>query len=278
MRTLFRHGLLLTVPVIALVITLAPVSVMADAVVLYSGDDGNTDARSAFVQNGKVLIKDTDDPNTDIVFQPDINTMFVINHAEQTIMRIDEQAIDQFAEQAGGMASMIQQQIQQQMAGMTDEQKAQMEAMLGGMMPGMNTQPQEPEPVTLVETGSAQYAGFACTVNQVMRSGNIIGQVCFSMGNNLGLSNGDYQTLVGMQNFTFLMASKADQFSGMLGGNVPSFGNIETNNLIIQGTNAQNENNSMNIEAISNEGLPAGTTDLPTGYVEETLPSLSDLM
>ena len=270
MKSLIRYGLFLFV--------LAPLSVYADAVILYSGDDGDTDARTAFVQNGKVLIKDTDDPNTDIVFEPAINTMFVINHAEQTVMRIDEQAIDQFAGQAGGMVSMMQQQIQQQMAGMTDEQKAQMEAMLGGMMQGMNATPQEPEPVTLVQTGSAQYAGFACTVNQVMQSGNIIGQVCFSMGNNLGLSAGDYQTLVGMQNFTFLMASKADQFSGMIGGNVPSFGNIQTNNLIIQGTNAQNENNSMNIEAISSEGLPAGTTDVPAGYAEESLPSLSDLM
>jgi hypothetical protein len=81
-----------------------------------------------------------------------------------------------------------------------------------------------------------------------------------------------------MQNFIFKMASKAQQFSGVLGGNIPSFGNIETNNLIIQRTNSTVESNSMDIKSVSNESLTAGTTSVPPDYAEIQLPSLSDLM
>jgi hypothetical protein len=74
------------------------------------------------------------------------------------------------------------------------------------------------------------------------------------------------------------MASKAQQFSCVLGGNIPSFGNIETNNLIIQRTNSTVESNSMDIKSVSNESLTAGTTSVPPDYAEIQLPSLSDLM
>lgn len=251
----------------------------ADAIISYSGEGNNqTGSQTAFVQNGRVLIKDAGDANTDIVFEPGSATMYMLDHAKKTTMRIDEQAIDNIAGQASGMASMIQQQLAAQMGNMTAEEQAQMQQLMSGFGLSGMTEPVTPTTPTLQQTGSAEYGGVACSVNNVIQDGQIIANVCFSQGNNIGVSDGDFQTLIGMQNFTFKMASKAQQFSGVLGGNIPSFGNIETNNLIIQGTNSTGESNSMNIESVRNESLPAGTTALPSDYTETQLPSLSDLL
>ena len=262
----------------ALVLVNSSVS-YGDAIISYSGEGSDqTGSQTAYVQDGRVLIKDAGDANTDIVFEPASATMYVLDHSKKTAMRINEQAIDNFAGQASGMASIIQQQLAAQMQNMSAEEQAQMQELMGGFGLSGMTEQATPSAPTLQQTGNAEYGGIACSVNNVIQDGQIIANVCFSQGNNIGISDEDYQTLVGMQNFTFKMASKAQQFSGMLGGNVPEFGDIETDNLIIQGTNSTGESNSMNIEQVSNESIPAGTTALPTGYAETQLPSLSDLM
>ena len=251
----------------------------ADAIVTYSDDpDVLVGAHSAYVQNGRVLIKETENDSTEVIFEAASSTMYVIDHSKKTVMRLTEQVIDGLVSQVGGMASIIQQQLAEQMANMSAEERAQMEALMGGLGLADVQAPAKPAAPTLQATGNAEYAGIACTTNNVIQEGGTIAEVCLSKGNNIGVSEADYQALLGMQFFTLKMASKAQQFSGMFGGSMPSFGEIEAGNLIIQGTNLSGERSSMNIVGVSDATLPAGTTDLPVGYTEEEIPSLSDLM
>ena len=251
----------------------------ADAIITYSDDpDVLVGAHSAYVQNGRVLIKETENNHTDVIFETASSTMYVVDHSKRTVMRLTEQVIDNLASQVGGVASIIQQQLAEQMANMSAEERAQMEALMGGLGLADVQTKAEPAAPTLQATGNAEYAGIACTINSVIQEGGTIAEVCLSKGNNVGVSEADYQALLGMQNFGLKMASKAQQFSGMFGGSMPSLGEIEANNLIIQGTKMSGESNSMNIVGVSDESLPAGTTDLPVGYTEEKIPSLSDLM
>ncbi|MBT5032088.1 MAG: hypothetical protein HOM55_07305 [Proteobacteria bacterium] len=251
----------------------------ADAIITYSDDpDVLVGAHSAYVQNGRVLIKEANNERTDIIFEAASGTMYVVDHNNRTVMHLTEQVIDNLVGQVGGMASIIQQQLAEQMANMSADERAQMEALMGGLGLGDMQAKAEPAAPTLQATGNAEYGGIACTINDVIQAGETIAKVCFSKGNNIGVTEADFLALIGMQNFTFKMASKAEQFSGMLGGNIPSFGEMETNNLIIQGTKLTSESNSINIIGVSDESLPAGTTALPEGYTEEQLPSLSDLM
>lgn len=250
----------------------------ADATIIYSNEaDVLVEAQTTYVQNGKVMIKNANN-NTDFIYEAASNTVFVVDHGNRTVMRITEQTFNNLVGQVSGMASIIQQQLEARMSSMSAAEQAQMQAMMDSI--GLATpQPSAaPPPPTLQTKGNAVHAGIACTINSVVQENNIIAEVCLSKGNNIGIANADYQALIGMQNFIFKMASAAQQFSGMLGGKIPSMGEIETENLIVQGTKLTGDRYTMIIIGVSSNSLPADTTAVPQGYTEQQLPSLSDLM
>jgi hypothetical protein len=247
-----------------------------DATVTYTVPEGQSGElpNKAFVQDGKVLIKDAGDANTDMIFDPGNSTMYLIDHSTSTYMELNEETIMSFQEQASGMRALVEQQLQ----GIPPEQRAQMEQMMQNM--GINTAAPVERPVpTLEEIGNTNYSGFECSEQRVMEGAQQIATVCLSLGNNLGLSEADYQTLLGMQNFTFRLASQAKELASQMGNSMPNFSGASLDTLIIQGSDESGgSSSSMNISGVEDDELPEGTTSIPGGYSAKDMPGLEDLM
>lgn len=248
----------------------------ADATVTYSVPEDQVDAlpQQAFVQDGKVLVKNAGDANTDLLFDPANATMYIIDHSSSSYMPLNEATLVAVQEQASGMRAMMEQQLQ----GLPPEQRAQMEQMMQSM--GINIAEAAERPVpTLEEIGDTSYSGFDCSEQRVMEGNLQIATVCLSNGNNLGLSDDDYQTLLGMQNFTFSLASKAKDLAAQMGNSIPNFSGASLDRLIIQGSDESGGSaSSMNITGIDDSDLPAGSTAIPGGYTPQDMPSLESLM
>ena len=168
--------------------------------------------------------------------------------------------------------------MEQQLQGLPPEQRAQMEQMMQNM--GINTAAPVERPVPTLETiGDASFSGFECSERRVMEGDRLIATVCLSKGNNLGLSESDYQTLLGMQNFTFELASKAKDLAAQMGNSMPNFSGAQLDSLIIQGSdNSGSSAGSMNITGIENGTLPAGSTNIPEDYAAQEMPDLGALL
>jgi len=189
-------------------------------------------------------------------------------------MPLNEATLMAVQEQASGMRAMMEQQLQ----GLSPEQHAQMEQMMQSMGTSMAEPAARPVP-TLEEIGDTSYSGFDCSEQRVMEGDLQIATVCLSNGNNLGLGDADYQTLLGMQNFSFNLASKAKDLAAQTGNSIPNFSGASLDRLIIQGSDETGGNSgSMNITDIDDGTLPAGTTAIPDGYTPQDIPNLGSLM
>ena len=179
---------MLLIPAALTIMTSAPVG--ADATVTYSvpADQSGGIPQQAFVQDGRVLVKNAGDANTDLVFDPANSTMYVIDHANSSYLQLNEAAIVAIQQQASGLRSMMEQQLQ----GLPPEQRAQAEKMMQSM--GINTAAAVERPApTLEDIGDTSFSGFECSEKRVMEGEQQIATVCLSKGNNLGLSDSDYQ-------------------------------------------------------------------------------------
>jgi hypothetical protein len=264
-------------PVIpAILLFLVSVTASADATVTYSVPEDQTEAlpQTALVQNGRVLVKNAGDANTDLLFDPANAVMYIVDHSSSSYMALNEQALAAIEQQTSGLRAMMEQQLQ----GIPPEQRAQMEQMMQNM--GINTAPPVERPVPTLETiGDTSYSGFECSERRVMEGTQQIATVCLSKGNNLGLSETDYQTLLGMQNFTFNLASQAKDLAAQMGNSIPNFSGASLDSLIIQGCDDSGSSaSSMNITGIQDGALPGGTTNLPEGYSAQQMPDLGSLM
>ncbi len=265
---------MLLIPVALTIMTSAPVR--ADATITYSvpADQSEGIPQQAFVQDGRVLVKNAGNASTDLVFDPANATMYVIDHANASYLQLNEAAIVAVQEQASGLRSMMEQQLQ----GLPPEQRAQAEKMMQSM--GINTAVAVERPAPTLETiGDTSFSGFECSEKRVMEGDQQIATVCLSKGNNLGLSDSDYQALLGMQNFTFRLASKAKDLAAQMGNSIPNFSGEDLDDLIIQGSDATGGSaSSMNITGIEDGALPEGSTSIPENYTEQAMPSLDSLL
>jgi hypothetical protein len=82
-------------------------------------------------------------------------TMFLVNTSERTYYRMDEDG----AKAIASRLSEAMKQMEKQLAGMPAEQRAMMEQMMKGKMPGMGTPPE----ISVKEEGTEKVGDYSCT-------------------------------------------------------------------------------------------------------------------
>lgn len=258
----------LLVPTLASSIVLFSQPIWADAQVQYTN---GADTQTALVKNGKVLIRNAGDPSTEMLFDAATRTMTVIQHNEKNYMVLDEATIENLAGQLGGMRDMIN----QQMANLPPEQREQLAAFLGGAV-------QQPEQkaevvVTTQPGGSLTVNGVTCSNQVVLRNGAASGSFCTAGAGAAKLSEGDYKTLVSMQTFMFDMAKKAKDSMGSLAQQVPDFGNLSIDKLVVKGEMSDSPDNRFELKSVASAAVSEPMV-IPEGYTQQSMGSLSDLM
>ena len=112
-------------------------------------------------------------------------------------MVMDEEAAKRMEQQVGAaqqqMSAMIQQ-MQKQMENMSDEERAQMQQMMGSYM--RSGAAREPVKTTVQRQGEDTVAGVTCTKLMVLVNGKPSGDVCVARAGVLGLDTDDYLTMV----------------------------------------------------------------------------------
>ena len=113
---------------------------------------------------GKVRMDQQDDA-TSIIFQGD--SMIVLDHNEQKYLVMDDAMLDQL--------QIAMQQMQAQLAAMPPEQRAMVEQMMQGSMPGGGAQPEAPR---LESLGSDSWGDYSCTRYAVFEGDDKTQEIC----------------------------------------------------------------------------------------------------
>jgi hypothetical protein len=128
------------------------------------------------------------------------NRMVMLDKGKNTYQEIDEQTMQQMAQQMSGAMA----QMNAAMKGMTPEQRAMMEKMMKGKMP----QAAAAAPKTVYTAkGSGSVNGFSCTKYEGDLSGVKESEVCAALPAQLKLSTSDMQIFEKMREFSSSLLS-----------------------------------------------------------------------
>jgi hypothetical protein len=128
------------------------------------------------------------------------NRMVILEKTRNEYREIDEQTMNQLAQQMSGMMA----QMQAQMKNMTPEQRAMMEKMMKGKAP--QAAPAAPKMV-YTPKGSGSVNGFSCTKYEGDLSGEKEAEVCAALPAQLKLTASDLQVFEKMKQFAMSLQS-----------------------------------------------------------------------
>jgi hypothetical protein len=123
------------------------------------------------------------------------NRIVMLDKARNTYQEIDQQTMDQMAQQMSGAMA----QMDAAMKNMTPEQRAMMEKMMKGKMPQAAAAP--PKRVYTAK-GSGSVNGFSCTKYEGDKGGQKEAEVCASVSAQLKLTTADLQIFEKMREFS----------------------------------------------------------------------------
>lgn len=241
---------------------LANHSALADATLTLDADG---QASTLQIKDQRVLLSIPQE-QTDVLFDSTSQSMQVIDHNQKTVFPINEQTLATIKGQLEGIQGMMSQAMQ----GLSPEQQAQMQAMMGGFSFGGKKPAPEPQ-VSMKEIGNASYAGIKCTNYEVSFDGVKEGVACVSSGNSLGISSNDYKTLTAAQDFMFKMGREAGELAKQFGQSLPNFGKFAAEGILISAQNPK-EQGSFQLTSINSDSLGKQLT-VPQGYKTQDIAS-----
>ena len=135
------------------------------------------------------------DGNTSMMFLTDggRNRMVMLDKSKNEYTEIDQQMLNQMAQQMQGAMA----QLEQQLKNLPPDQRALVEKMMKGKMP----QPAAPVTTLYTAKGSGAVNGFACTQYEGTRSGQKVAEVCAAQPAQLKYTAADFQVFDKMKEF-----------------------------------------------------------------------------
>lgn len=228
-----------------LLLLLAPALSQADFEIQYS------DGTIGLVRNGAVLLGDS---TNSVLFRPGEDGMIVIDREQRTWMRL----APGFAAEA---QARMKAQLDEMLADMPPEQRAMIEAQMGDLMPGADT---EMPRMTVARTGQTDVvAGFDCDVAQIMFGADAEEIVCIAGADELGVSGADFSAL------TNAMQSMAELASINPGG--PPAADFSQLRGIPVRTRALSDSSESELVSIDTSAIDASRFEVPAGFAEITL-------
>jgi hypothetical protein len=173
---------------------LMPALVQADATLQYASEARPDDKTIIQVKGGDVIMGDR---NSKMLFKNGKQEIVIIDHLSKTYMVMDEETAKRLEQQMGAaqqQMSAAMQQMQKQMENMSEEQRAQVQQMMGSyMQPGAAKKPVQ---TTVKQQGEDTVAGITCMKLMVLVNGKPSGDVCVARAGVLGVDAKDYAAMV----------------------------------------------------------------------------------
>jgi hypothetical protein len=221
-------------------------------------------AQVVMVQDGKVRMNSPKDANGMILKN---SMLYVIDDKAKTYMQMDKSTMKKTADAAGGAMK----EMQEQLKNMPPDQRAQMEKMMGGNVPGMMTGKKDTYEAT--DTGKGDTAeGRKCRVWNVLKNGKVSEELCVV----------PFSTLPGKEDFEKTFKELADAFEGMTNG-LPGAGDSIKARKAINGYPVRvryfdEAGKPRAMETVLtkwvDEAIPAATFEVPAGYKKKDLPKM----
>jgi hypothetical protein len=222
-----------------------------------------------YIQDGK-LATVNDQGQTQFIFDRKLNAVTVLQHAQQRYLQFDQQSL---AAMAGGLSNMRNQamsMMQQQMAGLSAEQRQQMEKMMGSMMPT----PAAEQPVAELKESSQtdRLDGVSCRWVEVWQEGRKTSEACVAKLSDTKLDQDDFQTL---QGFFAMIEQVVSEFAG-------AGQEMQLNKLMFDNNRVplKIKDHSQTAAKDYNLKFDSGTFDaalftVPKGYQRQSMPNMS---
>jgi hypothetical protein len=226
-----------------------------------------------YAQGGKLRFDQLDakgSPQTTMLFQN--NEMIVVNHSDKKFHRIDEKTLAELGAQMQ-KANEVMKQMEQQMANMPPEQRAMMEKMMKGRMPGMAGMGSKPLAIRVEAAGPGKWESYSCKNYNVYVGDEKTQELCAVPP---GEIKGAEEFVEAARNMTKFF----EKFKEAL--QMPAFANLAKNPVEVIGQvdgfpvhtqEFQNGNLEMErfLSSAKEESLSDDTFSPPAGYKEEKM-------
>lgn len=137
---------------------------------------GRASTINTWAQGGMMRVDTQNDSS--MIFKDD--TIYAINHKDKSYIAMDRASMKRMAEQINPALQMLQ----ERMKNMPPEQRAQMEKMLGGRMPGAGGEAQ-PQPEIKRTSRNDKINGYSCTYVEVREGAALTDEICVAPANAL---------------------------------------------------------------------------------------------
>lgn len=226
---------------------------------------GRTTTINTWAQGGMMRVETQSNDST-MIFKDD--TIFAISHKDKTYIAMDRESMKRMADQINPALKALQ----ERMKNMSPEQRAQMEKMLGGRIPGGMGEPEKPQEIKRTSRND-KINGYGCTYVEVREGGVLTDEVCVAPSSAL---KGSAEVMAAAKRMTAVMqdmmssmdAPWLKQMAQKQMQNFEALGGIPVLSRHFDDGKPQNETTLSNI---SSEALAATMFEIPAGYSKKDM-------
>lgn len=220
---------------------------------------------TVYAQDGKMRVESGGPQESFAVFTGD--AMNAINPKERNYVVIDRASMKQLA----ATMNPALKQLQERLAGMSPEQRAQMEKMLGGQMPGMGGKPVVEE---IRKTGkSDKVAGYNCSYSEVLLDGVVASEVCVAP---LGALKGGQELVEASAKLGALMDDVLKEIDApwlkeMASRQVENYSKLGGVPVFARSFRDGKPSRESTLQSIVTQSVPASTFEVPAGFTRKEI-------
>lgn len=182
-------------------------------------DNGIAGKAQILISDGRIRLTHSATPRQEILFSASDRQVLLIRHAQKELTRVDPDAIQRSVDQVSGIAA----QLQAHRDNLTEEKRAQLDAMLKSL--GINPAGAFATELTITATGQAgQAAERACQWWAISQGEKRTGRTCLAGNETLAIDNGDFATLLTLATYVHELQRTAGTLLSTLGFSLPPIG------------------------------------------------------
>jgi hypothetical protein len=183
-------------------------------------DNGIAGKAQILVSDGRIRLTHSATPRQEILFSASDRQVLLIRHAQKELTRVDPDVIQRSVDQVSGIAA----QLQAHRDNLTEEKRAQLDAMLKSL--GIvNPAGTAATALTITATGQAgQAARRACQWWTISQGEKRTGRTCLADNETLAIDNGDFATLLTLATYAHELQRTAGTLLSTLGFSLPPIG------------------------------------------------------
>lgn len=183
-------------------------------------DNGIAGKAQILISDGRIRLTHSATPRQEILFSASDRQVLLIRHAQKELTRVDPDVIQRSVDQVSGIAA----QLQAHRDNLTEEKRAQLDAMLKSL--GIvNPAGTAATALTITATGQAgQAARRACRWWTISQGEKRTGRTCLADNETLAIDNGDFATLLTLATYVHELQRTAGTLLSTLGFSLPPIG------------------------------------------------------